>query len=35
MSEKPILIHIKAHYPPKPPKPKITRTRPGHYDCHF
>ena len=30
MSEKPILIHIdingKAHYPPKPPKPK-----PGHF----
>ena len=36
---KPILIHIdingKAHYPPKPPKPKITQTKPGHYDCHF
>lgn len=33
---KPILIHIdidgKAHYPPKP---KITQTKPGHYDCHF
>lgn len=35
----PIQIHIdingKAHLPPKQPKPKITQTRPGHYDCHF
>lgn len=34
-----ILIHIdingKAHYPPKELKPKITQTRPGHYDCRF
>lgn len=34
---KPILIHIdingKAHYPPSKPKPKITRTKDGHYDC--
>nr|DAX73729.1 MAG TPA: hypothetical protein [Caudoviricetes sp.] len=34
----PILIHIdingKAHYPPKDPKPKIVRTRDGHYDCY-
>lgn len=30
----PILIDIdgKAHYLPKP---KITQTKPGHYDCHF
>lgn len=36
---KPILIHIdingKAHYPPSEPKPKITQTKPGHYDCRF
>lgn len=33
----PILIHIngKAHYPPEEPKPKITRTRLGRYDCRF
>ena len=41
MTEDSILIHIdiningKAHYPPKPPKPKIAQTKPGHYDCHF
>lgn len=30
----PILIHIngKAHYSPSKPKPKITRTKDGHYD---
>lgn len=36
---KPILIPIdingKAFYPPKPPKPKIAQTKPGHYDCYF
>ena len=35
----PILIHIdidgKAHYPPSKPKPKITQTKPGRYDCRF
>lgn len=32
-----ILIHIdgKALYPPSKPKPKITQTKPGHYDCRF
>lgn len=33
----PIHINIngKALYPPEEPKPKITRTRPGRYDCRF
>lgn len=38
MTEDSILIHIdingKAHYPPKGTKPKIVRTRDGHYDCY-
>ena len=32
-----ILVHIdingRAHYPSSKPKPKITRTKDGHYDC--
>lgn len=39
MAEEPNLIHIdingKTHYPSKQPKPKITQTKPGHYDCRF